>query len=205
MDVQKLPKGTLLYIFRHYAIYRILQKKIRKSFGNSFQFFLHAGTVEEKTWHFEVLLLFLSLRYDADLGRSRLVFLILAIKRLAPTDTCLNDISTRMILFIFRPHKWGREIMIWTRFFTNSAKTPLYLHSIEWSALHLLLSQPVGRGFEPRLVLEIFSCFPASRSWVRSSPPPYFFCNKSVAENIPVLSGRLVCFKVWFPHWEPAR
>ena len=34
-------------------------------------------------------------------------------------------------------------------FLTNSAKTPLYLHYIEGSALHLLLSQPVGRGFEP--------------------------------------------------------
>ena len=51
---------------------------------------------------------------------------------------------------------------------------------------------PVGRGFEPWLVLEIFSCFPASRWWVRSSPSPYFFCNTSVAENIPVLSERLV-------------
>ena len=85
---------------------------------------------------------------------------------------------------------------LWRVFFTNSAKTPLYLHSMEWSALHLLLSQPVGCGLEPGLVLGIVSCFPASRSWVRSSPSPYFFCNKSVAENIPVLSGRLVilCF-----------
>ena len=41
------------------------QKKIWKK--SIFQFFPHAGTVEENTWHFEVLLLFFSLRYDADL------------------------------------------------------------------------------------------------------------------------------------------
>ena len=46
--------------------------------------------------------------------------------------------------------------------------------------------------FEPGLVLKIFSCFPASRSWVQSSLFPCFFCNKRVAENIPVLGGRLV-------------
>ena len=38
-----------------------------------FQFFPQAGTVENNTWHIEVLLLFLSLRYGADLGFSRLV------------------------------------------------------------------------------------------------------------------------------------
>ena len=42
------------------------RKKIRK-------FFLHSGTVEDNTWHFEVLLLFLSFRYGADWGRSWLV------------------------------------------------------------------------------------------------------------------------------------
>ena len=46
-------------------------KKYQK---NGFFFiFPHAGTVEENTRHIEVLLLFLSLRYGADLGRSRLV------------------------------------------------------------------------------------------------------------------------------------
>ena len=39
-----------------------------------FQFFLHAGTVEEFISNFEVFLLFLRLRYGADLGRTRLVF-----------------------------------------------------------------------------------------------------------------------------------
>ena len=48
-----------------------------------------------------------------------------------------------------------------TRFFTYSAKTPLHLHSMEWSALHLLLYQPAGRGVEPGLELESFTCFPA--------------------------------------------
>ena len=47
------------------------QKNRKKTFF--FQFSPHAGTVEENTLHFEVLLLFLSLRYGADLGRSRLV------------------------------------------------------------------------------------------------------------------------------------
>ena len=53
-------------------------KKMEKNFekfGFFSQFFPHAGTVEENTWHFEVLLLFLILRYGADLGRSSLVSL----------------------------------------------------------------------------------------------------------------------------------
>ena len=66
-------------------------------------------------------------------------------------------------------------------FFTNSAKTPFHLHSIEWSALHLLLSQPVGSN--PGLCWN-FSMLSFA----------ILFCNKSVAENIPVLSGRLVDF-----------
>ena len=64
---QRVPP---FYIFRHYATYRRLHKKIEKIFG---KFFPHSGTVEENTWHFEVLLLFLSLRYGAHLGRSQLV------------------------------------------------------------------------------------------------------------------------------------
>ena len=30
MDVQKIPKGALFYIFRHYATYRRLQKNFEK-------------------------------------------------------------------------------------------------------------------------------------------------------------------------------
>ena len=70
----KIPRGPLLQFS---ALCDLPEtKKIRK-FHKSlifFQFFPHAGTVEENTWHFEVLLLFLSLRYGTDLGRSRLVF-----------------------------------------------------------------------------------------------------------------------------------
>ena len=54
------------------------QKKLKKKFekkSDFFSIFPHAGTVEENTLHFEVLLLFLSPRYCADLGRSRLVHL----------------------------------------------------------------------------------------------------------------------------------
>ena len=41
-------------------------------------FFPHSGTVEENTWHFEVLLLFLSLKNGGELGRSRFVQLVVA-------------------------------------------------------------------------------------------------------------------------------
>ena len=41
---------------------------------NSVELLGFLGTVEENTWHFEILLLFLSLWYGADMGRSRLVF-----------------------------------------------------------------------------------------------------------------------------------
>ena len=57
MDVQELPKAPLLHFL---ALCDLpTTKKIS----------------EENTGHMEVLLLFLSLRYGADLGRSRLVSL----------------------------------------------------------------------------------------------------------------------------------
>ena len=66
IDVQKLPKGPFLHFW---ALCDLPETK-----KSNFQFFPHAVTVEKNTWHFEVLFLFLSLRYGADLGRSRIVF-----------------------------------------------------------------------------------------------------------------------------------
>ena len=92
------------------------------------------------------------------------------------------------------------------RFFTNSAK--LHFTSTPWSDLlavvttELLqlwwLSHVIGPGFEPGLVLEIFL---SPRQVVGSnlSFAILFFCNKRVAENIPVLSGRLVQFLILKP------
>ena len=73
-------KRPPFYIFRHYATYRKLRKKISKKFFSQFLvfwelllFFLKRVPNSPILWHFQVLLLFLSLRYGADLGRSRLV------------------------------------------------------------------------------------------------------------------------------------
>ena len=52
----------------------LLTGDLKKS--KKMEFFSHSGTVEENTWHFEVLLLFLSLKYGADLVRSRLVSIL---------------------------------------------------------------------------------------------------------------------------------
>ena len=75
MDVQKIPKRPPFYIFRHYATYRKLRKKFEKKFGFFSIFsFLRAFVVSscrKSGFRFRV---FLSLRYGADLGRSRLVF-----------------------------------------------------------------------------------------------------------------------------------
>ena len=71
MDGQKLPKAPLLHFS---ALCDLPETKKISKIRIFFQFFPHAGTVEENTWHIEVLLLFLSLKYGADLGRSRLVF-----------------------------------------------------------------------------------------------------------------------------------
>ena len=92
------------------------------------------------------------------------------------------------------------------RFFTNSAK--LHFTSTPWSDLlavvttELLqlwwLSHVIGPGFEPGLVLEIFFVSQIGRGFeplLRHT----FFCNKRVAENIPVLSGRLVQFFILKP------
>ena len=74
MDVQKITKGPPFYIFRHYATYRRLQKKFEKKFRKFFSSifsFLRASVVSScRKSGFRVLL---SLRYGADLGRSRLV------------------------------------------------------------------------------------------------------------------------------------
>ena len=74
MDVEKLPKGPILHVSALCDLRETkkIWKKIQKN-RNFFSIFPQTGTVEENTWHFEVLLLFLSLRYGADLGRSRLV------------------------------------------------------------------------------------------------------------------------------------
>ena len=75
MDVQKIPKRSPFYIFRHYATYRKLHKNFEKNSGIFFSIFsfLRAFVVSscrKSDFHFRV---FLSLRYGADLGRSRLV------------------------------------------------------------------------------------------------------------------------------------
>ena len=75
MDVQKIPKRPPFYIFRHYATYRKLQKNSKKNLEFFFSIFssLRAFVVSscrKRGFRFRV---FLSLRYGADLGRSRLV------------------------------------------------------------------------------------------------------------------------------------
>ena len=66
------------YIFRHSGLTKdqknISKRNSKKISGIFFSFFPHADTVEENTLNFEFLLLFLSLKYAAVLGRSRLVF-----------------------------------------------------------------------------------------------------------------------------------
>ena len=67
----KNPKASPFYIFRHYATYRKLQKNFEFFF--SIFSFLRAFVVSscrKSGFRFRV---FLSLRYGADLGRSRLV------------------------------------------------------------------------------------------------------------------------------------
>ena len=72
MDVQKISKRPPFYIFRNYATYRKLQKNSETKFGIVPQFLvfreLLLSPVVEK-----VVVVFLSLKYGADFGRSRLV------------------------------------------------------------------------------------------------------------------------------------
>ena len=74
MDVQNIPKGPPFYIFRHYATYRKLQKKFRKKFGIFFSIFSFLRAFVASSCTKSGFRVFLSLRYSADLGRSRLVF-----------------------------------------------------------------------------------------------------------------------------------
>ena len=72
----KNPKASPFYIFRHYATYRKLQKNLEKNSEFFFWIFsfLRAFVVSscrKSGFRFRV---FLSLRYGADLGRSRLVY-----------------------------------------------------------------------------------------------------------------------------------
>ena len=60
----------------YHTFFGKFRKNISKKIRNFPQFFPHAGTVEQKTWRIEVLLLLMSLSYGADLGRSRLVLLL---------------------------------------------------------------------------------------------------------------------------------
>ena len=58
MDVKKLPKSPILHVSA------LCDLRVTKKIFEKFQkigIFPQTGTSEEKTWHFEVLLLFLSL------------------------------------------------------------------------------------------------------------------------------------------------
>ena len=76
LDVQKIPKRPPFYIFWHYATYRKLQKNSKK-IGSFFSIFILRAFVvsscRKSGFRFRV---FLSLRYRADLGRSRFVIFL---------------------------------------------------------------------------------------------------------------------------------
>ena len=97
MDAKKLPKGPILHVS---ALCDLREtKKNLKNFKKNrifFSIFPQTGTVEENTWHFEVLLLFLSLRYGADLDRSRLVIVYIMLpilKSLSQVSAFSSSIS----------------------------------------------------------------------------------------------------------------
>ena len=68
------PKRPPFYIFRHYATYRKLRKKIQKKIGIFFSIFSYLRAFVVSSCRKSGFRVFLSLRYGADLGRSRLVF-----------------------------------------------------------------------------------------------------------------------------------
>ena len=79
-----------------------------------------------------------------------------------------------LVLVIFRPHKWGRKIMICDAFFLQILPK-LHLISTVWSDLLAIvttellplwwLSQVVGPGFEPGLALDFFVSQPVGRGF----------------------------------------
>ena len=80
----KIPEGPPLHF---------LTLRLNRDFKKHSEFFSSCGYVEENTWHFEVLLLVLNLRYGADLGRSRLVSYLFRYEKW---------ISVRTILFLLK-------------------------------------------------------------------------------------------------------
>ena len=72
MDVQEIPEALSLLHFSALCDLPEISKKIEKQFRKIFSSCGYCRR-EYLAWHFEVILLFLSLRYGADLGRSRLV------------------------------------------------------------------------------------------------------------------------------------
>ena len=79
--------------------------------------------------------------------------------------------------------------MICDGFFSILPK--LHFISTPWSEVHFTYcfpSQQVVGSFEPGLVLQIFSRFPASRLWDSILSFAILFCNKRVAENILLVS-----------------
>ena len=97
----------------------------------------------------------------------------------------LYERHLKHIAFLFSAQINGGKIMICDAFFLQILPK-IHFISTPWSEVDFTYCFP-NPGW-----CSIVSCFPASRSWVRSYPSPYFFCNKRVAENFPVLSGRLV-------------
>ena len=137
------------------------------------------------------------LRRENELGprrsKSQIIFAVLVppLYVAVQAPALIVTVTSTFLLFSAHINGGGKSSYV-MRFFYKFCQTELALQSAKqlhfistpWSDLLAIittellqlwwLSQVVGPGFEPGLVLEIF-CFRASRSWVRTSPSPYFF------------------------------
>ena len=88
-----VPKGSRFQVFSSFAT----EWMLKNPKGSPFQFFWHFDTFSKKKFgscrseYFDTLTLFLNLRYDADLGRSRLVTLWVGKEQESPKIYLLYD------------------------------------------------------------------------------------------------------------------
>ena len=103
MDVQKILKGPPFTFFGTMRLTGDFKKIRKKTVG----VFFHSDTVEENTRHFDVLLLFLILRYGADFGRSRLVSLSFSTIMLNFFQQVIIGSFFRRVIIVGCAHEWS--------------------------------------------------------------------------------------------------
>ena len=184
MDVKKLQKGPILHYLALCDLRETKKNFIFQKKSGFFSIFPQTGTVEENTWHFEVLLEFLSLRYGADWGPFPACSVIFRWSSLCCTGWSTTDIRSCRTVLCNELYTKFVQIQLWTMASTsytvksvsnvywcllcNVYKTCVFLLVYRPSLLLAVTNVSYRRNLEHFVSIE--QTFAPEKSLVRNSP-----------------------------------